>query len=271
MVKKQKNKYIGWAVSFTVHSFLLLLLYSSYAKTEVRNSMMSVQVDYGNSDLNIKAKYVRNKYTPEEKSGRNANETHQEVKSEVLRTAKVATQKKSSIALKSGNNETKKIKKTPAKKKKNSQPKLSKLLKRTLNSLKNNRDQKETTTKSKSEDETVVLSKGKKTGKGRKSKFSTGFGMGNQKGNFQLGDRSPINTPEPLYDCRDQGVVYVRIIVDDEGRVVLAEPGVKGSTTTSTCLMKRAQEAAYNTTWSAGESQTNKQEGRIIYKFSITK
>lgn len=271
MSKRKKNQYIGWAVSFTVHSFLLLLLYGTHAKSEVRNSMMSVQVDYGNSDLNIRAKYIKNKYDPKKTSGKNSSETREVVKTEVQRATKIATQKTSPIALNEGNKEAKKIKKAPVKQKKTSQPKLSKLLKRTLNSFKNNRDKNKESSPEKSQDQTVILSKGKRTGKGKKAKFSTGYGSGNQKGNFQLGDRSPINTPEPVYDCKDQGVVHVRIIVDDQGRVVLAEPGVKGSTTTSTCLMKRAQEAAYNTTWTAGTSHANKQEGRIIYKFSIVR
>jgi len=103
--------------------------------------------------------------------------------------------------------------------------------------------------------------------KGAKS-FTGNGGVGDY-GNYQLGNRKPKSPPKPIYDGDDQGIVVVRIIVDRSGKVIYAEPGVKGSTTTDLQLLKRAKEAALNTSWQSDESAPEKQEGRIVYNFTI--
>lgn len=117
-------------------------------------------------------------------------------------------------------------------------------------------------------DDGVAGYKGSEDGiKGAKS-FTGNGGVGDY-GNYQLGNRKPKTKPEPIYDGEDQGIVVVRILVDRNGRVIFAEAGIKGSTTTDLQLLKRAKEAALKTTWQSDETAAEKQEGKIIYNFII--
>jgi outer membrane biosynthesis protein TonB len=103
----------------------------------------------------------------------------------------------------------------------------------------------------------------------KNAKSFTGNGGVGDYGNYQLGNRKPKNKPQPIYDGSDQGIVVVRILVDKNGKVVYAEAGVKGSTTTDLQLLKRAKEAALATKWQSDATAPEKQEGRIIYNFII--
>ena len=59
--------------------------------------------------------------------------------------------------------------------------------------------------------------------------------------------------------------------VDNNGKVIKAIPGVKGSTNTSPCLLEPAKQAALKTKWNADLKAPIKQKGTIIYKFSLSK
>ncbi len=89
-------------------------------------------------------------------------------------------------------------------------------------------------------------------------------------GNYNLGNRRPLNMPKPLYDCDEEGRVVVSVEVNQNGQVISAKAGVKGSTTSAPCLLQRAKEAALKTTWQADATAPNKQIGSIIYNFSLT-
>lgn len=95
----------------------------------------------------------------------------------------------------------------------------------------------------------------------------TGKGSG---GNYNLGGRKPISKPIPIYDCNEEGIVVVRIEVDNSGSVISANAGVKGTTNSTPCLLQRAKEAALKTTWQSDINAPNKQIGSIIYNFSIS-
>jgi len=111
--------------------------------------------------------------------------------------------------------------------------------------------------------------KGKKEGDlNTKSYYGKGGKGGG--GNYNLGNRKPLDTPKPLYDCDEEGRVVVSIEVDQKGNVISANAGVKGSTTAAPCLLERAKEAALKTTWQADTTAPNKQIGRIIYNFSLS-
>jgi len=117
-------------------------------------------------------------------------------------------------------------------------------------------------------DDGVAGYKGDEGGiKGAKS-FTGNGGIGDY-GNYQLGNRKPKTKPMPKYEGSEEGIVVVRILVDNAGKVVYAEAGVKGSTTTDLQLLKSAKEAAMKTLWQSDESVKGNQEGRIIYNFII--
>ena len=90
-------------------------------------------------------------------------------------------------------------------------------------------------------------------------------------GNYNLAGRRALSKPIEQPDCQEEGVVVVRIVVNKNGKVINAIPGVKGSTNTAECLLKPAKEAALKTTWNIDDKAPSKQTGTIIYRFSLTK
>jgi outer membrane biosynthesis protein TonB len=98
----------------------------------------------------------------------------------------------------------------------------------------------------------------------------SGSGSGNGNGNYQLGNRKALNKPKPNYTCNEQGVVVVQISVDQNGTVIAANPGVRGTTNAAKCLLDQAKIAAMNTKWQADPAAPSKQVGKIIYSFNLT-
>ncbi|OYU85568.1 MAG: hypothetical protein CFE24_01305 [Flavobacterium sp. BFFFF2] len=108
---------------------------------------------------------------------------------------------------------------------------------------------------------------GKGLGKG--SGYGTGSGGGAGGGNYQLGNRKALRKPNPEYNCNEQGIVVVQIVVDQNGKVIEARPGARGTTTPAKCLWDQAQRAALETVWSSDKSAPNQQTGKIIYSFQL--
>ena len=97
-----------------------------------------------------------------------------------------------------------------------------------------------------------------------------GNGGGGSGGNYRLGNRKATSTPKPTYDCNEQGKVVVSISVDKSGRVLAATAGIKGTTNSAPCLLKRAKEAALKTKFNSDTNAPSKQVGSIIYNFSLS-
>lgn len=74
---------------------------------------------------------------------------------------------------------------------------------------------------------------------------------------------------KPNYTCNETGTVVVEIIVDQNGNVVRAKPGIRGSTTASSCLYDKAREAAMRTKFNANSDAPEEQKGTIVYNFSL--
>ena len=89
--------------------------------------------------------------------------------------------------------------------------------------------------------------------------------------NYNLAGRNALSKPIEQPDCQEEGKVVVEIFVDQNGIVIRANPGEKGSTNTHPCLLKPAREAALRTTWNADPNASSIQKGTIIYKFSLIK
>jgi protein TonB len=95
---------------------------------------------------------------------------------------------------------------------------------------------------------------------------ATGFNM-----NYNLAGRKVLSTPKEQPDCQEEGRVVVRVQVDNNGNVVAALAGDKGTTNSAPCLIKPAKEAALRTQWNADLAAPSIQEGTIIYTFSLIK
>lgn len=97
-----------------------------------------------------------------------------------------------------------------------------------------------------------------------------GAGRGTGVGNYQLAGRKVLTKPQPRYICNEQGIVAVEISVDQNGRVISANPGVRGTTNSAKCLLDQAKQAAMNTKFDSSDSAPEKQVGKIIYNFKLT-
>ncbi|NIJ44298.1 hypothetical protein FHR24_000737 [Wenyingzhuangia heitensis] len=118
-------------------------------------------------------------------------------------------------------------------------------------------------------DDKVSGVKGSESGDPNSTKYYGNDGLGGD-GNYLLKGRRVLDTPKRKPDCNEEGVVVVRIEVDVNGKVIVAVPGVKGTTNNSPCLLEPAKKAALATKWNPDGNAPNKQVGLIRYKFILS-
>ena len=123
--------------------------------------------------------------------------------------------------------------------------------------------------KSKGDDDSVSGVKGSEKSDVDTNKYYGNDGLGGD-GNYLLKGRRALSKPVKKPDCNEEGVVVVRIEVDSHGNVIKAEPGVKGTSNHSPCLLEPAKKAALATKWNPDGNAPNKQVGLIRYKFVLS-
>jgi len=85
---------------------------------------------------------------------------------------------------------------------------------------------------------------------------------------YDLGGRGVKDLPLPKYDYQEAGRVVVLVRVDRYGKVIQADPGIKGSTTLNEDLLKAAKEAALKARFDE-KSDASVQVGTITYNFVL--
>jgi len=70
-------------------------------------------------------------------------------------------------------------------------------------------------------------------------------------------------------DCNESGLVIVRIVVNQSGKVIEAEPGVKGTTNTTPCLLEPAKKIAMSHKWPADSKAPTRQTGFVKVNFNL--
>ena len=103
-----------------------------------------------------------------------------------------------------------------------------------------------------------------------KAYYGTGKGLDGD-GNYRLGGRKALNKEKNVQECNEFGIVVVRIEVDQNGNVIRATPGVKGTTNKAKCLMDPAKRSALETKFNADANAPAKQVGEISYNFRVSK
>lgn len=96
-----------------------------------------------------------------------------------------------------------------------------------------------------------------------------GVGIGSSGISYDLSGRGFQKLPPPKYDYQGEGRVVVEISVDRDGRVILAIPGTKGSTTLDEYLLKVAKDAAMEARFEAKPDAPAIQKGTITYNFIL--
>ncbi len=72
-------------------------------------------------------------------------------------------------------------------------------------------------------------------------------------------------------DCNESGMVIVRIVVNRNGNVIEATPGVKGTTNTAKCLLDPAKKIALSHKWRSDSKAPTKQIGFVKVNFKLGK
>ncbi|GGG55376.1 cell envelope integrity protein TolA [Bizionia arctica] len=70
-------------------------------------------------------------------------------------------------------------------------------------------------------------------------------------------------------DCNESGMVIVKIVVNRNGDVIEAIPGVKGTTNTASCLLEPAKKIALSHKWRADNNAPTKQIGFVKVNFNL--
>ncbi len=94
-------------------------------------------------------------------------------------------------------------------------------------------------------------------------------GSGSGTGGYGLNGRSLVSKGKVQQECNEAGRVVVQIWVDKNGNVVKAEPGVKGTTNTASCLLEPAKKTAFMHKWNLDSNAPSQQIGFVVVNFKL--
>lgn len=86
---------------------------------------------------------------------------------------------------------------------------------------------------------------------------------------LNLKGRMMVKRPDIIDDSQEEGKVVVEIVVDETGKVIKANPGERGSTTTSALLFAKARQAALSSKFNPSPDGTKEQRGTITFVFIL--
>ncbi|MEM8509281.1 MAG: energy transducer TonB [Bacteroidota bacterium] len=88
-------------------------------------------------------------------------------------------------------------------------------------------------------------------------------------GGYGLSGRSLVSRGKVQQECNEEGRVVVRIVVDRNGKVIKATPGVKGTTNNAPCLLEPARKTAFLHQWNLDAKAPNQQIGFVEVNFKL--
>ena len=119
-------------------------------------------------------------------------------------------------------------------------------------------------------DDRAAGDKGKIEGNPYASSYYSRAGLGGNGTGYGLNGRSLQSNGSVTQECNEEGTVVVRITVDQQGNVVNAEPGVKGSTNVHPCLLTPARKTALLHKWFPDANAPSKQVGFVVINFKLS-
>ena len=111
--------------------------------------------------------------------------------------------------------------------------------------------------------------KGKIEGNPYSSSYYNTVGLGGEGKGYGLNGRNLRSNGKVVQECNQEGTVVVRITVNNQGEVVQAEPGVKGSTNTHPCLLEPARITAFLHQWFPDNNAPAEQIGFVVIQFKL--
>lgn len=125
-----------------------------------------------------------------------------------------------------------------------------------------------TTTGSEGDDQQAG-DKGEPEGDPYASSYYGSPGSGTGTGGYGLNGRSLVRKGKVQQECNEDGRVVVRIVVDRNGTVVQATPGVKGTTNNAPCLLEPARKTAFMHKWNLDSNAPAQQIGFVVVNFKL--
>ena len=192
-------------------------------------------------------------------------ESVKEVLTEEKSTVVVPEKKESSEAVKPI---TEKLKSEAQDEPVEEKPKVSEATKSVVSSLLKNKAEKGEEIEGEGDD-AVQGDKGKIEGNPYSSSYYNNFGLGGKGKGYGLNGRNLQSNGKVVQDCNQEGTVVVRITVNNQGEVIQAEPGVKGSTNTHPCLLEPARKTALLHKWFPDGKAPAEQIGFVVIQFKL--
>src|SRR5690606_27602263 len=118
-------------------------------------------------------------------------------------------------------------------------------------------------------DDNIAGDKGNPDGDPYATSYYGAPGTGSGSGGYGLSGRSLVNQGKVQQECNQEGTVVVRITVGRNGRVIEAEPGVRGTTNNHPCLLKPAEETALRHQWNLDSRAPERQIGFVVVNFKL--
>jgi len=112
--------------------------------------------------------------------------------------------------------------------------------------------------------------KGKEEGNPYASSYYNRAGLGGNGKGYGLNGRNLQSNGAVTQECNEEGIVVVRITVNQQGQVIAAEPGVKGSTNVNPCLLSPAKKTALLHKWFPDLNAPNTQIGFVVINFKLS-
>ena len=116
----------------------------------------------------------------------------------------------------------------------------------------------------------VQGNKGKREGNPYASSYYSKAGLGGNGAGYGLNGRSLQSNGAVTQECNEEGTVVVRITVDQQGNVIEAEAGVKGSTNVHPCLLTPARKTALLHKWFPDSNAPSRQVGFVVVNFKLS-
>ena len=182
--------------------------------------------------------------------------------------AKKAAKKKAEDALKKAKAEAAKV----AKQKKDAAEKAQReqdAKKKKLDELMGGLNKSDGTASGSEGDDNRAGDKGSPDGDPYATSYYGSPGSGSGTGGYGLNGRSLSTKGAVKQDCNEEGRVVVKIIVDRNGNVVSAQPGVKGTTNNSPCLLDPAKKTAFKHKWNQDSNAPSQQVGFVVVNFKL--
>lgn len=265
-------------ITFVLTAILLFFMFFCGLRNIETPEEYGVAINFGTSDFGsgeptlnktIESSPVENKIEEQQnKVVENTPEVKEKILNQNIEEAPVVENKKEPTKIVPKVEKKKIEKKKIVKKVEKVVPKPTKQTQNVLNNLFGKKSKGETA-KSEGDDANGEGVKGALEGDPKSDKYYGNNGSGGD-GNYLLKGRRALSKPIRKPDCNEEGVVVVRIEVDNTGKVIKATPGVKGTTNNSPCLLAPAKKAALSTKWNPDGNAPNKQVGLIRYKFILS-